>query len=162
MTYKRKPLTPEQKQRRAEYAREWRKRNPEKAAAHAKKTRIKNWEKVKARQKEWGEKNKKHRAKKAREWYGENKERIRNLYLVRLFGVTLKEYNMMLDKQNGGCAICGGKAGKKSFAVDHDHKSGKVRGLLCGSCNVGIGHFRDDPELLEKAIKYIRKFRIEL
>jgi len=158
----RKPLTVEQKQRRAEYAREWRKKNPEKVAAHAKKTRIKNREKVRARQKEWGEKNKEHRAEKGRKWYNENKERTRNSQLIRVFGITLDEYNIMLDKQNDRCAICGENVGGKSFAVDHDHLSGKVRGLLCGSCNVGIGHFRDDPELLEKAIEYIKRFRVDL
>jgi len=157
-----KEFTPKQKLRRAEYAREWRKKNPKRVAEHAKRSRIKNKEKVKVRQREWGEKNKEHRSKKGKEWYLKNKNRVRNTQLKRYFGITLKKYDELLNKQNNGCAICDGPPGKRSFSVDHDHITGKVRGLLCRGCNVGIGNLKDDPKLLEKAITYIKNFKESL
>lgn len=154
-----KQLTPEQKARRAETAREWRKNNPEKTKEHSKRTRIKNRTKILARQKIWTEKNKERHKLDAKIWYEENKERTRSTQLQRHYGITLEEYNELLKKQNNCCAICGDSPRKKSFSVDHDHITGKVRGLLCRGCNVGIGNLKDDPELLEKAIKYIENYR---
>lgn len=158
----RKEFNLEQKQRRAEYAKKWRKLNPEKVKEHAKRSRIKNRDKILARQKIWGEKNKEHKSKKQKFWYEENKDKARNSQLIRHFGITLEEYNELLKKQNNVCAICGSSSGEKSFSVDHDHITGKVRGLLCRGCNVGIGNLKDDPELLEKAIIYIKKFREDI
>ncbi len=81
----------------------------------------------------------------------------------RLYGMTVADYDRMLASQDGGCAICGTKTrGSKPgcrLAIDHDHESGKVRGLLCGDCNTAIGKFRDDPALLEKAAKYIKQHK---
>ncbi len=83
--------------------------------------------------------------------------------LKKAFGITLEQYNAMLKAQNGVCAICG-QPEKRSYkatgrvmqlAVDHCHKTGKVRALLCGPCNHGIGNFREDAELIHKAIAYL-------
>lgn len=84
------------------------------------------------------------------------KERAANL--KRLFGMTLEEYEQKAAKQDNVCAICGGlcKSGKR-LAVDHNHTTGKIRDLLCGNCNGGLGKFQDDPELLLKAAEYLRK-----
>ena len=71
------------------------------------------------------------------------------------YGITLEEYNTMLAAQGGGCAICGNPPGARSLHVDHDHATGEVRGLLCIGCNVALGGFRDDPELLARAIDYL-------
>jgi ribosomal protein S14 len=71
------------------------------------------------------------------------------------YGITYEEYKNMLVKQNNRCAICGKKNKGKRFAVDHDHTDGVIRGLLCESCNTGLGLFNDDIELLHKAIIYI-------
>lgn len=77
--------------------------------------------------------------------------------LKRAYGISYKEYQIMLEAQNGQCAICGttdtGK--RKAFHVDHDHETGEIRGLLCGNCNSGIGNLRDDVELLKRAIQYL-------
>ncbi len=74
--------------------------------------------------------------------------------LTRQYGLSLAQYNEMLDRQHGRCAIC-----REPFharpAVDHDHASGRVRGLLCTFCNTGIGLFRDDPARLRSAIEYL-------
>ncbi len=165
------PLTPEQKAHKAEYAKKWRAANPDKTREHSKRTRLKNIAKYPSRQKAWAEKNKEHVQAKGRAYYLEKVDHIRNIQLQRQFGITLAVYNLMLQEQNYGCAICGApNAGPKTFSVDHDHTTGKVRGLLCRGCNVGIGNLKDDPALLEKAIEYInfhrfpvaQRFKIEL
>lgn len=88
--------------------------------------------------------------KKDREWK-------RAYDLKKKFGMTLDDYHEMLESQ-GGCAICGTKSPKpqRYFDVDHDHITGDVRGLLCRQCNAGIGQLKDDPEILQKAINYLR------
>jgi len=72
------------------------------------------------------------------------------------YGLTVTQYESMLAEQGGGCAICGTKPDGKRLAIDHCHKTGEVRGLLCSPCNVGLGHFRDDTDLLYKAVKYLK------
>ena len=78
------------------------------------------------------------------------------------YGMTLDDYNRMLASQNNKCAICNRKSNNhrqnKHLDVDHCHTTGKIRGLLCHGCNVGIGSLQDDVELLEKAIDYLRNF----
>ena len=76
----------------------------------------------------------------------------------RLHGLSYRQYDTML-KQQGGCAICGKLADTdgKQLAVDHDHATGLVRGLLCTRCNRAIGAFEDSPYLLERAADYLRK-----
>lgn len=80
----------------------------------------------------------------------------RDLRLRRVYGITLEEYEAMYEIQNGLCAICNKEETNKLLAVDHCHGTGKVRGLLCAKCNQGIGHFNDDSNLLERAIKYVQ------
>lgn len=80
--------------------------------------------------------------------------------LMRKYGITQEVYDEMFAKQKGLCAIClGGPTdiGKKNdrLSVDHDHKTGKVRGLLCNDCNVSLGKFKDDISILKRAIKYL-------
>lgn len=71
------------------------------------------------------------------------------------FGIGLSDYNDMLSQQNGRCAICKRLPGKRRLGVDHDHKTGKVRGLLCGPCNVILGFVDDNPEALLDAMFYL-------
>lgn len=83
----------------------------------------------------------------------------RRSQLQRRYGLSLEDYEAMLVAQGGVCAICGDiKPGsfQKHFAVDHDLNSGKTRGLLCFSCNTGIGGLRDDVLLVEKALSYLK------
>lgn len=81
----------------------------------------------------------------------------RGYRLKRLFGLTIAQYDEMLASQDGRCAICGTDkpGGKGAFHVDHDHKTGQVRGLLCSPCNTGIGQLGDDPMVLFVAMKYL-------
>ena len=75
------------------------------------------------------------------------------------YNMSLGEYEDILRDQEGICAICGKNPDdfERAFAVDHDHETGKVRGILCPDCNRGLGGFHDNLELLEKAVEYIRK-----
>jgi Recombination endonuclease VII len=82
--------------------------------------------------------------------------------LKRKYGMSLEEFNAMFASQDGKCAICGktdfkGNIRWKNLCVDHDHQTGKNRGLLCHRCNASIGYFEDDPGLLMKAIEYLRR-----
>lgn len=100
-----------------------------------------------------------------------NNRKSHKVYLKRFslrknYGLTLEEYQEILKKQKGKCAICGGvetrKAmfgGPKDLSVDHCHKTGKVRGLLCNRCNNGLGCFKDSVELLRAAAVYLTKER---
>ena len=73
------------------------------------------------------------------------------------YGITLAEYNSMLKIQSNKCKICNScdPGPKGVFAVDHCHKTGNVRGLLCYLCNMGLGSFRDNINFLNHAIKYL-------
>lgn len=75
--------------------------------------------------------------------------------LIRTYGITIDEYNSILEKQGGVCKICGGVDKHKSLAVDHNHTSGEVRGLLCERCNRGIGLLQDSEVLLRRAADYL-------
>lgn len=76
------------------------------------------------------------------------------------FGITGQDYNDMKKAQDNKCAICETTipGGRGDFHVDHDHKTGKIRALLCFPCNTGLGHFKDNPEFLEKAAFYLKQY----
>jgi hypothetical protein len=77
--------------------------------------------------------------------------------LLRVYGMGDGEYEALLESQGGGCAICGAtqNEAKKLMPVDHCHKTGRVRGILCFRCNTGIGHFKESADLLLKAADYL-------
>ena len=107
----------------------------------------------------------------ARGWYANNLERAsenrRRFNLSTTYGMTVAEYNELLDAQGHVCAICGreepgahGRTGKKfRLSVDHCHDTGRIRGLLCQRCNRAIGLLGDDPVTLRKAITYLLRGR---
>jgi hypothetical protein len=73
------------------------------------------------------------------------------------YGISIYEYEEMFFSQGGKCKICNEpEHNNKLLSVDHCHNSGKVRGLLCGSCNIGLGHFKDNTRRLQDAIEYLR------
>lgn len=86
--------------------------------------------------------------------------------LQKNYGMSLVEYERMFDVQGGRCALCGqppkkhANAERASLHVDHDHETGRVRRLLCGLCNRGIGCFHDDPERLRRAADYVASFKV--
>lgn len=86
----------------------------------------------------------------------------KNNSLLRSYGISLDEYNDLLDKQDGKCRICktsnpNGLKNQKFFAVDHNHTTGEVRGLLCNNCNAAIGLFEENEETLYSAIEYLKE-----
>ena len=81
----------------------------------------------------------------------------KDMHLQSKFNITLAEYNELFEQQNGVCAICGNLPDKRMLAVDHCHKTGKIRGLLCFQCNTGLGQFKDSPLNLASAIKYLEQ-----
>lgn len=96
-------------------------------------------------------------------WREANRDWQRDYLLRRNYGISLNDYNELVITQCGACAICGDvpceepDAGRNQMRlhVDHDHKTGEIRGLLCSDCNRGIGFFKDDPEMLKRAAHYL-------
>lgn len=112
-------------------------------------------EKRRARSKEYHVKNRARRNAWIA-WYG----------LKMRYGITAEAYRQILAAQDGKCASCEDSPRFTSrqrhfpLTVDHDHVTGEIRGLLCGNCNSGLGHFRDDPDRLERAAAYLRRARL--
>jgi hypothetical protein len=80
------------------------------------------------------------------------------------YGITCADYERMLQAQFGGCAICGrgqSRSSDDNLYIDHCHKTGRVRGLLCTACNAGLGQFQDDPKLLRRAARYLKLSEME-
>lgn len=95
--------------------------------------------------------------------YEEKKRRDNQRWWLRQYGISVERYEALLAEQGGTCAICqlperyvDARTGRtRRLAVDHDHKTGKVRGLLCGSCNQAVGHFEDDHDRCVRAGQYL-------
>jgi hypothetical protein len=118
--------------------------DPEVRAAYRKEYYAKNAEKAKAR---------------TREYYRDNRDAViayeRSRQLKRRYGITVEDYDRMLEGQGGVCALCKETCSKGTrLCVDHDHDSGRVRGLLCDSCNRGLG--RAEAIGLDKINEYVR------
>lgn len=121
--------------------RAWTAKNKERVAAQRKARRAKNYDKIIAQERINSRK---------RDWHADT---------MLKYGITKVEYNAMLSVVPG-CAICGrlpgATNGGRRLAVDHDHDTGRVRGLLCESCNNGLGRFKDNPQLLTAAAEYLK------
>lgn len=83
--------------------------------------------------------------------------RNRELRLKNLYGLTIQDYETMLDNQDRKCAICHVGFGTRQFDIDHNHTTGKVRGLLCNNCNQMLGQAKDSILVLERAIQYLEE-----
>jgi Autographiviridae endonuclease VII len=88
--------------------------------------------------------------------YHANRDAVRAYHLKRHYGISREEYEVMQRNQDYRCAICEGVQPKLfDLSVDHDHETGRVRGLLCNQCNRSLGLLKDDPKLLRKAASYL-------
>jgi len=101
-------------------------------------------------------------AKETQKWYVNNKDIAKNTSLLKTYGITLNEYNARLITQDNKCPICSkqfldGSFGPDSPVVDHCHKHGHVRGIICNECNRGLGYFRDNIMALTNAAQYLTR-----
>ena len=126
-----------------EYARKWALEHPEQS---------------KESKRKWKSKNPDH----DKERYRKNPEGFREKSFIRTYNITIKDYNLLLQQQNMVCAICKKpeirkhKNGKKyNMAIDHDHNTGKIRGLLCNKCNTSLGLLDENIQNMKNMIKYI-------
>lgn len=88
-----------------------------------------------------------------------SKDTVRCATLRKKYGISSADYEKLLEEQGGVCAICGSTESKVNtrLHVDHDHSSGKIRGILCQPCNVTLGKMQERPDLLRKAADYLEK-----
>lgn len=84
-------------------------------------------------------------------------EKQRDLKYKIRYGITIDDYNRLFEEQLGSCKICKRHQSlfKKALHVDHNHETGKVRGLLCHSCNAGLGRFKENPVIIAAALEYV-------
>lgn len=87
-------------------------------------------------------------------------KQFRGWWLLSRYGITVEDYNEMFEAQQGCCEICGRHQSEvnRTFDVDHNHETGKVRGLLCFDCNRGLGCVKENTTILAKAIEYLNKY----
>lgn len=88
-----------------------------------------------------------------------NKRRAYDRQLKNTYGISIEQYEVMIADQGGGCAICNRQPGNRRLHVDHCHETGKIRGILCSGCNTALGLLNDNPDLIDKASDYLRKFK---
>ena len=88
-----------------------------------------------------------------RQQYAKHRDRKNRARRCRQYGLTESEYDALIRQADGRCASCG--LSEASLVIDHDHRTGAVRGVLCAKCNAGIGFFDDDPQKLRQAIAYL-------
>ena len=138
--------------------RKWVEKNLERYRAYHKKYNA--LESTKKRRRERYQSNKKHHRELDRVHYHKNEERHRELWASKKYGISVEEYRLLNQKEV--CDICQqkemaiGRNGKiKRLAIDHNHETGKVRGLLCQKCNQAVGLLREDIDLVEKVKDYL-------
>jgi hypothetical protein len=128
---------------------------------------------TKERRREWYSRNRAAEVERVRQWALANPDKVaeriaalrgsekkkladRRSHLKRKYGITLEDYDRMLEAQGGVCAICKeARPEERTLHVDHDHVTGKIRGLLCFRCNNAIGDLRDDVDLIYRMLDYL-------
>lgn len=147
----------EHKEKEKQDAKDWVKNNPERrreiANNYARRNKYKQSEYAKKYNNLHSEKIKKRR----KIYLTNNPQERTNTILKNKYGITIDEYKEILKKQGGVCAICKKSETKRNLSVDHCHKTGKIRGLLCKKCNSGIGLLCDSKEIVSSALIYLTK-----
>ena len=135
------------KEKKREYNREYRLKNKDKRREYY----LKNKDKINDKKREYHLKNK-----------DKIKDKMREYNLKNKYNLTPEQYNQILANQDNKCAICNEPfKNKRNIHVDHNHLTGKVRGLLCSNCNTGIGLFKEDKSILKSAIGYLAKYNLK-
>lgn len=135
------------------------------AAVRARALRASNPEKYRKYHREWNNRNKERRAEIKRAYNDRNPDVEKDRSLWKRFKITREQYDAMLSSQDGVCAICGNpettSTNRKNdgsvnrLAVDHNHSTGVVRGLLCFKCNTMLAHVEKNEELITKIVRYL-------
>lgn len=134
----------------------WHKANPEKARQAVKDWVARNPELDKARHTAWKKAHPERGKIGQRRRYWKNPELARVKNICKKHCISLVTYKQMLTQQKNCCAICAVEM--KPACVDHCHKTGQIRGLLCRTCNSGVGHLQDSLDILESACEYLKRF----
>lgn len=143
------------------YWRDYYQQHREEKRAYSHNRYIINREKILNYMKKYYSKNTEQIKEYKKKYHKLHPETNRNWRLKSEYGMDIEEFNQMLGFQNGLCAICGkemtetGKSRGMGMVIDHDHKTGAVRGIVHGSCNHILGYAKDDIDILKKAIKYL-------
>lgn len=97
-------------------------------------------------------------------WLSKNGMKDSDYKRLRRYSITVQEYNDLFEKQKGRCAICeiAQVDLDRQLSVDHDHVTGKVRGLLCINCNLLLGNAKDKVDTLERGIEYLHKYQLSV
>ena len=132
----------------------------QKEASH--KWYLENKDAVRKQTKRWTSKNKSRYNEYRRKWESDNREKSGWAREIRVdFNITVEQYYKIFTKQAGCCAICGisQKDLKSRLAIDHNHKTGTIRGLLCFNCNTSLGKWGDDSVIVKKALDYLNGYK---
>lgn len=154
----------------------WAKRNPEKVKEHKRRFRARHRERIAAERAAEFQANKAKKYAVRQQWIDANpdmvaaqalRRRLRSMQrrlqsdMQYTYNVTAEQYQKIADAQGGVCAICkrpNVTTRTKRLFVDHNHSTGRLRALLCHSCNAGLGYFKEDPALFARAIAYLKAF----
>ena len=142
---------------------EWREKNKERSREIARQSYWRNRDKIRAKRRE----DREHHTIRNKEWRKANPEKCAAIYrrknLRDKYGLTIEAWEDIAKEQGYKCAICGTPRDelKNNLAVDHDHDTGEVRGLLCYACNRGIGLLKDSVEVLSKAVEYLQRTKVK-
>lgn len=144
----------------------FRKAHPEVIRAREKASRLKHIEKARQRSREYHQKHRDRLRLYRKEWQKKNSDACHLKKMQRIHGLEPGEYAKKFEIQQGLCAICreperlkDRRSGmRRRLSVDHNHATGKNRGLLCGACNAALGHMRDNVRILRAAIDYLNLY----
>ena len=132
----------EKKAAKREYNRKWRENLPGCNSRNSRKWREAYPERARQIQRNWAKNHPQYTCEKGRKYN---------------YGITSEEQEQLLADQDGVCAICGNNRSKGVLELDHDHVTRQIRGFLCRKCNLGLGHFADNPNWLRRAAGYLER-----
>lgn len=132
------------------YKKDWRKRNPDKAWEHNRKWREKQGDNGRS----YYYRTHEARLMASQKWRNLNKKQRQEKHLRSKYGLTFERYNALLDKQHNSCKLCG-KNPIRTPVVDHNHRTGRIRGIVCQKCNIIIGMYESCPEVLTLVPQYL-------
>ena len=133
--------------------------NKEKTREYKKRYAKENKEAIKARCKAWYAKNRDSQLASSKARRIENKDSILSNKRLKKYGISAEQWDALFASQNYCCAVCSSASpntSRQTWHTDHCHVTGEVRGILCAPCNVGLGRFKDDVDVLNNAIAYLK------